>query len=262
VRCGLPLLLALTLLQSGGCQSFVPVSVQVIDAETAAPVSGARVDAYVLTGMTLFAPKPSSVVTDGRGRAVVRVSDTVDAAGRGAAAAAPGYLRALARFPESRFHRLRDRRRPAREVATSSAADLVIELYREPHPSIVLVVPNGYRGLLRLDQSAPCSERILSPRERVVEVSVRSPAPQKLPRVRLGGHFADERHFGARYEDGTRIPSSARDGGLIALRLVTARNMRYVYVVGTEKDARDARDPINDYFRDFERLWRADGLPE
>ena len=164
-----------------GCQSYVPVSVQVLDAETGTAIAGARVESRIIYGMTPFAPKPSAAVTDHRGRGVVRISDTAGASSRGVRAASPGYLEATAFIPEDRFRHLRGERRPSGAVARSPAADLTVKLYRQPHPYFVFVVPNGYRGLLKLDQSSPTTESDLSPSERAVEVAVRPPVPQKLP---------------------------------------------------------------------------------
>jgi hypothetical protein len=240
------------------CQSYVPVSVRVVDAESLAPVSGAKVETNYVTELGfvdfwrwyLFKSDgitPSSAITDDGGRAVIQVSGRRMVA-RGVKCDAQGYLQTVAGIGTERFDAIRGDR-PRSPSMTDLPVDVTVRLYREPHPTLMVVVPNGYRGLLRLDSSAPTTRRSLGSGERTLEVFVRSPQPQKLPMVVLGErHVVDPWHFTARYADGTSIPQAIGGGGAgadqIALRHVSSHNMRELFVIGSEIDRQRARDQV------------------
>jgi hypothetical protein len=264
-------LLSLCLVLSA-CQSFYPVRVQVLDAETHQPIPGATVDGNYMTelsvadvyGELIFGytagPKPTSATTDDHGFAVLSLSD-YSARTRGALAHAPGYLTSAANIDPARFDLIRRDAHRAGSLSPAGPPDLTVHLYLGPHPKLQLVLPDGYLGLLRLDQSLPTTRATLPPHERTVEFAIHPPVPQKVPLYSVGERIAvTSRHFTARYANGIPIPSDSQDhvaDDRIALRSIARYNGRAIFVVGTAGDAKTVRAQVNDLFTDFDKLWNA-----
>jgi len=264
-------LLALCLVLSA-CQSFYPVRVQVLDAETQKPIPGATVEGdYMMTelsvadvyGELIFGytagPKPTSATTDDRGLAVLPLSD-YSARTRGARVHADGYLTSAANIAPARFDQIRRDSNRSEATPTNNPPDLIVRLFRPPHFTLQLVIPDGFRGLLRLDSSSPTTTVALPPNPRIVEVPVHPPGPEKLPLYYLGNaHAVTPEHITARYANGTSIPrdeDSPADGA-IALRPIGRRDSRAIFLVGNLTEARAARNQIRELSTDFDALWNA-----
>ena len=121
---------------ASGCQSYRPVSVAAVDAETKKPIPGATVRiSYPMTA-SYSAPAALSAATGDDGVAQLRAAVLDD--GFQVEATAPGYL-------------VEERSLAADAVKDAHAAPVVMEMYAGPAPSVELVVPVGYRGLVRVE---------------------------------------------------------------------------------------------------------------
>ncbi|MBN9521205.1 hypothetical protein J0H58_22240 [bacterium] len=198
-------LLALTL----GCAGPRLSSILVRDAETHAPVPGAEV--------RLSAPGAEQTAAVAAGPdGIAGVVVPRDGAAVLAQVTAAGYLPRDADLTD-RF----GRGEPA-----------VVELFAGPRPTVELVLPDGFRGVVRarvrVGADAPGAGRKFSavvPPSGVVEVA----GPAVLAE-RPGPVFA------ARYESGGRLASDPADDSAVALRWVWSEGPEEVFVVGTRTD--------------------------
>jgi hypothetical protein len=235
---------ALLLALAPGCQVFrsgQTVSVLAVDAETKKPISGADVRiSYPLTP-AYRAPAESSGKTGEDGSAIVQAAATEE--GLALEATAPGYLyeqKSLAGdvvpAPKSFF--------PFR-APEPHIAPLVMELYAQPGPIIDLVLPLGYRGVVRVAveprDNVPCPPGLRRFRFEVPpsgEVQVIGPALLRRTPV-----------IAASYANGVSLNPQAKDGE-IGFLWVKSDGACEVYVVGTsiERDSlrrSDHKDRMN-----------------
>jgi hypothetical protein len=129
--------LSLLLLSSTtpGCIAFYgyePVQVSVRDVETGEPIGGAKIRVWYRYMLVLNAPDPTEAKTDPAGAATLQVATF---AMQSLETSAEGYMNA----PEQdSFEVPKDR--------------VVFDLYRKPRPRITIIVPNNYRGPLKIDR--------------------------------------------------------------------------------------------------------------
>jgi len=228
---------------AAGCQTLQgarPFPVMVRDAETKAPISGAEVVVSYPTSRSSLGPCDSSRLTGGDG--IVRLWVAPFGDGITLQAAAKGYL------PESKDVAVTviQRIAPVRlfEAADDRPANVTIEMYSEPQFTVELIVPIGYRGLIKVDvdlrDEIPCprNQRCFS-YPTSPSGDVRVVGPSLLRRVLPQGYHA-------RYADGTPL-----DGEMSAAKvgfrwLKQEGKSQYYYVVGTQYEydrfARDLRE--------------------
>lgn len=210
-----------------GCIAFYShrsVEVSVHDAETNVPVAGAQVGVWYRYMMIANAPKPTSAVTDERGIAVVPAT-TFESQEWSASAA--GYLAGS---------RGSDPDHPKR---------MEFRLYRQPAPRLTIIVPDGYRGPLKIDRR-PIPHWVqdqVGKREFTFRSShtgyVAIAATPLLWRRSFSDLLTE-----VRYESGQRVPvDDYKSPSRVALRWITCLGARDLYVVGTEQDAK-ALHPI------------------
>ncbi len=121
---------------SSGCQTYRPVSVVAVDAETKKPIPGAAVRiSYPLTPSSR-APAAASGETGDDGTVRLRAAPIED--GFQVEANAPGYL-------------LEERSLSGEVVQSPQPASVVLAMYAAPGPTVELVVPVGFRGLVRVE---------------------------------------------------------------------------------------------------------------
>ncbi len=244
-----PLALCLT-----GCEishhSLTPVEVLVLDAETAAPLSDVTVSVYYQHPkaiVVLNMPKDISADTGTDGRVAFGVADfhsgwtwTVSATG----------------YPSVRWNE--DRRHPAgwpvpvgvRDMFNDERArrEITVYLYREPPPQITVIVPNGYRGPLKvaLRPSENYVQGEVGQREFVFNASETgyvgieaSPLLRRTYASRVLVRYAD----GPRIWDWGEYLSPDRDDR-IALYRIVGRGNRWLYMIGTKADAEALRAKV------------------
>jgi len=214
----------------GGCIKFYgyrDVTVSVRDAETNQPISHARVDVKYLYMMVINAPKPTYGNTDADGIAVIHAANFD---GQDWKASAEGFLSDQRPFFDN-----------------ESRADF--KLYREPAPTIEIIVPNGFRGPLLIDRR-PVTDWIQGETgHRVFTYHASSNGYVAIDATPLLMGF-DIFKLEARFENGAPIPRRDLVGtgpGTIALRWVDASWPRDLFVVGTESDIEKLHPIIYDY---------------
>jgi hypothetical protein len=117
--------------------------------------------------------------------------------------------------------------------AENRAADFVVELYAEPAFGIELVVPQGYRGLLKVDLNfrddapVPKGQRVFT-FEASANGQVKGTGPGLLRRVPASS-------YSARYAVGTPI-GDKMDDTQVGIRWLKREEGAEVFVVGTKPD--------------------------
>jgi hypothetical protein len=224
---------ALLLALAPGCQVFrsgQPVSVLALDAETKKPVPDADVRIFYPLTPAYRAPAEASGKTGADGATVLHAAPTDE--GLAMEATAPGYLyeqKSLNADAVPAPKAFLPFGAPAPHVAP-----LVIELYALPGPTIELVLPLGYRGVVRVAveprDNVPCPPGLRRFRYEVPpsgEVQAIGPALlRRTPEIV------------ASYANGVSLSPQVRDGE-IGFLWVNSDGACEVYVVGTpiERDS-------------------------
>ena len=209
--------------------------VQAIDLETNKPIAGADVHvSYPLSSQSPLAPSECSATTGSNGIARLSAKPYGDEGIR-VDVSAPGYLsdgKALTvEFVKAveKAHLF--------EAVEQRPVNVVVALYAGPSPSVELVLPINYRGIVKAEILArddiPCppGQRSFSasvPASGIVQVT----GPSLLRRV-------GEADIRARFVDGTPLRISA-DEKDVGLWLMNAEGMsRYSFYVGTAREHDD-----------------------
>jgi hypothetical protein len=245
---------------------YRPVTVLVRDAETKKPIAGADVNISYLVMLNPFAPLPSSGKTDKHGVVHLRVAPYERCAGIFCRATAEGY-----NFPEDTRLSSDDIRKVKCPSLFSTKPPepltLVRELYADPHPTVELIVPPGYRGLFRADTEIVNEEScVVGQRIFTATVSSAGMATIRGSQVLCGNLSPD---FRARYADGTELPSP-RFGSddVVALRWVTCTERSHFFVVGTQRDYDEGyavlhkKNPSGSWSNDHDALKNWPNLPK
>jgi hypothetical protein len=140
----------LFLLFPAGCQalhSYRPLAVQIKDAETGQPIPQAEVCLHYPQSNPNLAPWNSTGLTDADGVAHLRAA-AYGELGLQVQVKAPGYLAEEKWLSTETIKALE----PAHlfESVEQRPVSLTLTAYAEPHPSVELVVPAGYRGLVKV----------------------------------------------------------------------------------------------------------------
>jgi hypothetical protein len=211
----------LTICSAGCGRTYHPVNVAVYDAETDAPIAGAEVAVYYRGIYPFGFPKSDPAATDDRGAATIRIAagETVEWC-----ASAEGYMV--------------DRGEPGEDVR-------VFRLYKLPRPQVTIVVPNGYRGPLKIDMRLVPGrvQGKIGKRDFVFRASPSGYVDfDATPLLLATEHFHSlESNFFAVHEDGSPVPDDYRLGRFgVGLRWVAdgglPRRWRRLYVIGTYAD--------------------------
>jgi hypothetical protein len=211
-------------------QDYRPVTVVVRDAETKQPIPQAQIKIwYPLPARTIHAPHEASALTDIDG--VARVSASSRADDIMLAVAAAGYMRDDVNLPTQ----LRQNPDPGNlfRPAGQHTANMIVELYAEPRPTVELVLPDRYRGLVRVkvqftdhvpgnkaQRVFPCSVPLTGVAELDVPAWVKRFYPPD---------------FRGRYVNGIPLSREA-DPAAIGLHWLRSNGDEEILVVGTQKD--------------------------
>ncbi len=218
---------------ASGCQLLRPcraMTVVAVDAETKKPISGAEVHvSYPLTP-PYRAPAKSSGTTGADGAAVVQAARAEE--GLALEATAAGYLYEQKSFDAD----VVPAAAPFGPFAAPAppVASLVLEMYAAPGPTIDLVLPPGYRGIVRVEvqprDDIPCPPGLRHFRYQVPdtgEVVAAGPALlRRTPAIVAG------------YANGAPLASQVKDGE-IGFLWIKSDGPYEIYVVGTpiERDS-------------------------
>jgi hypothetical protein len=236
--------LVLLLISTVGCQAmyrYRSVAIEAVDAETGRPIAGAEIAVtYPLTPATTT-PTPSEAPTGADGIAYVRAAPCGDSGVKVTASASnylPGekYLsvQSLEEIPAAGLFETKEPRKPV----------LVVEMYAGPTPTVELVLPNNYRGLVRADiHFSAETAGVPGQRHFTYEVGdtglVQMWGPHLLSRVLPAA-------FHARYADGTVLSIGAQ-GNEVGFWWLSHEEGYDYFLVGTRSqyDASRASDNHN-----------------
>jgi hypothetical protein len=230
---GLLLLTSTQLAVTSGCEvlhRYRPVALQIRDAETHRPIAGAQVHiSYPLTRPSV-APHDSSGTTDDQGITRLEAAPVGDDTLR-AEAAAKGYLTEDISLAAEDIRSIKPA--PLFRADDRRPIAVLVELYAEPHFQVELVLPNGFRGLVRASvqiqdgKAAALGQRCYSYQVAPTgDVVVTGPAV--LRRV-------FPRDYRARFADGTLLNAEPGPADL-GLRPLKREGQEEYFVVGTQVD--------------------------
>jgi hypothetical protein len=224
---------ALPLALAPGCQAFhsyCPVGVLVRDAETTQPIPAAQVGIYYPAAPAATAPCESWGPTGPDGIARLRAAPS-GPLGVTVTASATGYMpeemntgvETVGAIKSAGWFEHTERRPP----------EMVLELYSEPRFGVELVVPVGYRGLvkaeLRVLDNAPCRPGQRCWRAEVPAFgAVQVQGPPVLRRIQPPD-------FKARFADGTPL-GGHMDVLTVGFRWLKREGDVQCFVVGTQPE--------------------------
>lgn len=216
-----------------GCQTFTasrPVTVLVRDAESKQPLPNADVRVSYALSRGLSDPPRSfaKTHTDGKARLTATATDegTIYLETK-----TTGYLADGIDMSAAELQKIE----PAHflEDASKRPTNLVVELYVEPRPAIEILVPTGYKGIVKVslqiadDASLPKGQRAFS-------VPIDSTGAGSMTGSPLLRHI-DSADFVAKYSDGATL---ARNAAMPAIGLwwVQKTGDTEEFYVGTERE--------------------------
>jgi hypothetical protein len=236
------LLVPVSFLTLAGCQAFhqySPVTVQTVDAETGKPIAQAGVRiSYPLT-TSAYAPVDSVGTTGPDGTVQLRASRYSDA-GITIDVRANGYM-------EEQKSTVLDS--PAASKNDRTGPPMVVQLYAEPRPSIELVLPKNFHGLVKAVVAHQDEAHRPGERKFQFEVPLNGVVMLKGPPMLRRVHPGD---VIARTADGTVLPREAK-AWEVAFHPLSADEQTWLYVVGSKYE-------FDDYNREFHRMG-AETLP-
>jgi hypothetical protein len=223
-------LLATALLS--GCQSlydYKPVPVLVRNAETQKPIPGADVHISHPLARSSFSPYDSSGKTGIDGIARLQAACFADQAllleARG-----PGYMTYVHDIADDTIRQIKSR--GWFEAAERRPPAIIVEMYAEPRFFVELVVPTGYRGLVKaaieFKDDVPCRAG-----QRGFDFEVASTGEVQVLGPSLLRRYPPI--FQARYADGSRL-NEEMDMLKVGFRWLKHEDDGEYFVVGTQAD--------------------------
>ncbi|MDB5312417.1 MAG: hypothetical protein JWO38_6619 [Gemmataceae bacterium] len=213
----------------GSAREAVPI--RVIDAETKAPIAGAKVRLWCPNPRAPGLGKDAAGTTGTDGIALVR-SDAGEDVGILIEVGAAGYL-----SEETDFRCAIESPGAAGPPSADRApGGTVVEMFAGPRPTVELVVPTGFRGVVKAE--VRIQDGVAQPGQRAFTFNVAPTGTVQVvgPPILKQGLGPD---FRARYADGTPIPLKAEGLKMGFLWLRTAGDDHY-FVVGTQTDWNEA----------------------
>jgi hypothetical protein len=219
-----------------GCQSlhsYRPVVFLVRDAETHQPITEAEVQVcYPLTRPSV-APHDAKGSTNEQGTARLEVA-LVDDDVIHAEASARGYMTEGIRLPLEVVRACKPS--PLFGNDEKRAINFMLDLYAEPRFQIELVLPNGYRGIVRAD--VQLQEQLpAAPGQRSYSYQV-GPKGDVLVNGPVVLRHVMPRDYRARFADGTPLKTDPASTD-VALRPLRAEGQVEYFVVGIESELTD-----------------------
>ena len=219
--------------QAIGCQTFgggQELTVLVRDAETKAPIATAEVYLCQRLKQDEVAPCRSMGLTQADGIARLR-AEPVGEHGMQVQAVAQGYLPEKLNLPAEALKKTTAR--SSHQSAKQRPVDALVEVYREPDFRVELVLPPGYRGLVKAEVQLldtlplPQGQRCFRfPVSASGDVLVKGPS--LLRRV-------PPPEFRARYGDGPLL-STTMDAQTVGFRWLKGVGNQHLFVVGNQLD--------------------------
>jgi hypothetical protein len=223
---------ALLLALAAGCQSLHrprPVVVLARDAETKRPIAAAEVD--VSYPFLPPAQAPTASVETAGADGVARVHATaVSDLGALVSANASGYLSESKGLNGPAVEALK----PAGffEAVEKRPVDVVLELYAAPGPTVELVLPAGYRGLVKVE--ARPGDISCPPGQRLFRYEVPPSGALQVVGPPLFRHLATP-DFHLVYADGSALAWHGKDAP-VGYWWIRAEGAAQVFLVGTQTE--------------------------
>ncbi|OWK36529.1 hypothetical protein [Fimbriiglobus ruber] len=208
------------------------------DAETKRPVAGVEVEGHLLKFMDLAPPKQPKGATDADGIATLwvcqerwlNVNTYYD-----------GFVQAdqPIQYNPKDFERLPKRGEPT----AAGRIDHIVELKPHPSPTFVLIVPEGYRGMLRVRFEVDDNVAVARQRFYPVPVDKSGLAVVRYPKAICGQ--GGKRNILVRTVNGKRVPEGyTREAEEIGLRWVHNTEDTELYLIGTGPECEALKDRI------------------
>jgi hypothetical protein len=221
-----------------GCQAlyvYRPVQILAQDAETKKPIPGAEVRLSYPLAQSSLAPWESVGTTSSDGLARLQAA-TYGEVGILLDVTKPGYMTEQQNYPVEAVKEIK----PAGlfESVEKRPVSFVVEMYSEPFPAVELVLPDGYRGTVKvavkIRKDAPCQpgQRLFSyavPSSGIVHID----GPPLLRRV-----FSPDCR--GRYANGTVLSRQAQGDEIGFWSLKSEGEFDY-FVVGTRAEYDELR---------------------
>lgn len=227
---------AASLLVLIGLREYRLATVEVRDAESGEAISDSAVRVHYKRYMDFFPPRDSAGKTDQNGTVKLRVAETNRLLE--ITVAADGYLgKRLSYGSHAFFEGQRDKK-------------LVVNLYRKPTPTIDLIFPKGFMGVVKIRRNRTNELIQGRPGQRHFAFRVPDSGHLEIPANRLLCD-SDPIAWTAKYDDGVRIRSLGDDGGPIAdgtfaLRWVACDAQdEDLFVIGRSDDAQKVVDSVH-----------------
>jgi hypothetical protein len=224
---------ALLLAFVAGCQGLYgarPLPVLVRDRETKRPIADAEVRVSYPLSEPPFGPSNSSAPTGPDGVARLWAAPNGDA-GLALSVTAPGYISEDLSLSAAAVRALA----PAHyfEAVEGRPATRVVELYAKPAPAIELVLPVGYRGVVRAelhvqeDAACPPGQRLFSG-----ALSSSGVVTVDGPPLLRHAYLAD---FRGRFADGTALVTQPKDPAEVGMWLIRSSSTTdYEFFIGSQ----------------------------
>jgi hypothetical protein len=130
-----------------GCYFYHNVNITVLDAESCEPIAGASVRTFYDTDLLSVRPREDSGTTDMQGHVRLRLANYPHSGISPWAQGYQPYLAVPVRRDDSTWVPVPPSERPA-----SPFDHITLALWREPAPAITLIVPDGFRGVVRIEE--------------------------------------------------------------------------------------------------------------
>jgi hypothetical protein len=195
---------------------------KVVDAEQNKPVEGAMVSVYYLFKEPLLnAPKPAEVMTDQSGLAELKVADFHPC------------LRVKAEgYRTVNWIYIREDVPVQHNFKIKNENEVLVSIYKEPKPTIEIVVPDGYRGPVALEFFPTDKLTLAKAGQRFFSYKMSLDGYVAAPFWPLFHRFK----IIARYENGNAVPRARRGSDLTGFSRVYSRDHKSLYFVGRFKE--------------------------
>jgi hypothetical protein len=240
-------------------------TVLIRDAETKQPIAGAEVRLSYVSLLDPFAPWPSSGKT-GQDGTTRLWAVAYEGAGAVMSVSADGYHYEVIHVSAEAVRSIGDGKSQLRAVAGSNGLtslmpatpavhvheqkqatgngkaqpSIVVDLYSKPEPSVELIVPTGYRGMVVAEVKLAAEEDVSGKRAYCFKVPASGVVEIKGSEILRRGHT----EYKACYADGTRLDRYA-DKETVGFRWITCDWAREFFAIGTQKDYDDCFRLIN-----------------
>ena len=230
-------LILLAALAPSGCKTARPdpeIAVRVRDAETKAPIAGATLRLTDLRDP--FTTKNLTATTAADGSAHVRIQPQADDGLMEVTAA--GYLTEAIEVHDTKVAQADPAAKPKPQ-----SQSMEIELFAGPRPTVELVIPSAFRGLIKAEfKIGPdLPPGTPSPRAFRIDVAADGTATVAGPPVL---HCVTPLSFSAIAPDGKPLPKEGLPTDIF-LRWVKTTDTTDYFVYGTQMDCNEARKKLN-----------------